>query len=109
VIKGGDAQADEIRHLKRDLARVTEERDFSKNAAACFARESPPSWFAGKPLPGNGSMQGRTYIDLPLQALRMAVWRPKPKAKVMCIPTKAHSSPAMSGKNFLNSTICSPA
>lgn len=28
------------------------------------------------------SMQGRTYADLPLQALRMAVWRHKPKAKV---------------------------
>lgn len=28
------------------------------------------------------SMQGRTYTDLPLQALLMAVWRRKPKAKV---------------------------
>ena len=28
------------------------------------------------------SMQGRTYADLPLQALLMAVWRRKPKAKV---------------------------
>lgn len=27
-------------------------------------------------------MQGRTYTDLPLQALLMAVWRPKPKTKV---------------------------
>lgn len=42
----------------------------------------PLSRFAGKPLPGNGSMQGRTYTDLPLQALLMAVWRRKPKAKV---------------------------
>ena len=40
------------------------------------------SRFAGKPLPGNGSMQGRTYTDLPLQALLMAVWRRKPKTKV---------------------------
>jgi transposase InsO family protein len=42
----------------------------------------PLSRFAGKPLPGNGSMQGRTYTDLPLQALLMAVWRRKPKTKV---------------------------
>ena len=28
------------------------------------------------------SMQGRTYADLPLQALLMAVWRRKPKIKV---------------------------
>ena len=28
------------------------------------------------------SMQGRTYTDLLLQALLMAVWRRKPKAKV---------------------------
>ena len=27
-------------------------------------------------------MQGRTYTDLPLQALLMAVWRRKPKTKV---------------------------
>jgi transposase InsO family protein len=27
------------------------------------------------------SMQGRTYTDLPLQALLMAVWRRKPKTK----------------------------
>jgi putative transposase len=26
-------------------------------------------------------MQGRAYTDLPLQALLMAVWRRKPKAK----------------------------
>ena len=31
VIKEVDAQADEIRRLKRDLARVTEERDILKN------------------------------------------------------------------------------
>jgi transposase len=40
VIKEVDAQADEIRHLKRDLARVTEERDILKKATAYFARES---------------------------------------------------------------------
>lgn len=31
VIQEADAQADEIRRLKRDLARVTEERDILKN------------------------------------------------------------------------------
>ena len=36
-------------------------------------------------------MQGRTYADLPLQALPMAVWRRKPKTKV-----PVHSSPATS-------------
>ena len=52
VIKDVDAQADEIRRLKRDLARVTEERDILKKgppvdatgsrplACAYFARES---------------------------------------------------------------------
>ncbi len=35
-----DAQADEIRRLKRELARVTEERDILKKATAYFARES---------------------------------------------------------------------
>ncbi len=52
VIKEVDAQADEIRRLKRDLARVTEERDILKKglpvdaigsrplAGAEFARES---------------------------------------------------------------------
>ena len=40
VIKEVDAQADEIRRLKRDLARVTEERDILKKATAYFARES---------------------------------------------------------------------
>ncbi len=35
-----DARADEIRRLKRDLARVTEERDILKKATAYFARES---------------------------------------------------------------------
>lgn len=41
VIQEVDAQADEIRRLKRDLARVTEERDILKKATAYFARESP--------------------------------------------------------------------
>ena len=40
AIQEADAQADEIRRLKRDLARVTEERDILKKATAYFARES---------------------------------------------------------------------
>lgn len=40
VIKEVDAQSDEIRRLKRDLARVTEERDILRKATAYFARES---------------------------------------------------------------------
>jgi transposase len=39
VSKGGD-QADEVRQLKRELARVTEERDILKKAAAYFARDA---------------------------------------------------------------------
>ena len=34
-------QTDEIRRLKRELARVTEERDILKKATAFFAKESP--------------------------------------------------------------------
>jgi transposase len=34
------AVTDEIRRLKRDLLRVTEERDILKKATAYFARES---------------------------------------------------------------------
>jgi transposase len=37
--RGGD-QSDEIRQLKRELARVTEERDILKKAAAYFARDA---------------------------------------------------------------------
>ncbi len=40
VIEEVDAQVDEIRRLKRDLARVTAERDIYKKATAYFARES---------------------------------------------------------------------
>jgi transposase len=43
VIQEVDAQADEIRRLKRDLVRVMEERDILKKATAYFARESPLS------------------------------------------------------------------
>lgn len=39
VSKGGD-RADEIRQLKRELARVTEERDILKKAAAYFAKDA---------------------------------------------------------------------
>lgn len=40
VIQEVDAQADEIRRLKLDLLRVTEERDILKKATAYFARET---------------------------------------------------------------------
>lgn len=33
-------EAEELTHLKRELVRVTQERDFLKRAAAFFARES---------------------------------------------------------------------
>ena len=34
------AEAEELMRVKRELARVTQERDFSPRAAACFARAS---------------------------------------------------------------------
>ena len=34
------AEAEELTRVKRELARVTQERDFLKRAAACFAKES---------------------------------------------------------------------
>jgi len=37
---GDDDQAAEIRQLKRELARVTEERDILKKAAAYFAKDA---------------------------------------------------------------------
>lgn len=37
---GGDDKDVEIRRLKRELARVTEERDILKKATAYFAREA---------------------------------------------------------------------
>jgi len=39
-VAGGDEQAAEIRRLKRELARVTEERDILKKATAYFARDA---------------------------------------------------------------------
>lgn len=35
-----DVQADEMRRLKAELKRVTEERDILKKAAVCFAKTS---------------------------------------------------------------------
>ena len=35
------AEAEALTRVKRELVRVTQERDFLKRAAACFARESP--------------------------------------------------------------------
>lgn len=69
------------------------------------------------------SMQSRMTTDLALQALLSAVWRRKPKQKVMIYSpsrdiaaqypagqrTKDHSSPAKSGNRFSASTICSQA
>lgn len=37
---GEDGQAAEVRRLKRELQRVTEERDILKKAAAYFAKDS---------------------------------------------------------------------
>ena len=37
---GQRTEAEEVTHLKRELVRVTQERDFLKRAAAFFARES---------------------------------------------------------------------
>ena len=34
-------EAEALTRVKRELARVTQERDFLTRAAACFARESP--------------------------------------------------------------------
>lgn len=34
------AEAEELVRVKRELARVTQERDFLRRAAACFAKES---------------------------------------------------------------------
>lgn len=39
-IDKGDEQSEEIRRLKRELVRVTEERDILKKAAAYFARDA---------------------------------------------------------------------
>ena len=53
VVQKVDAQADEIRRLKRDLLRVTEVRDILKEATAYFAMVSPPSRGCKHPLPGS--------------------------------------------------------
>ena len=37
---GQRTEAEELTHLKRELVRVTQERDFLKRAAAFFAKES---------------------------------------------------------------------
>lgn len=34
-------EAEELTRVKRELARVTQERDFLRRAAACFAKEPP--------------------------------------------------------------------
>lgn len=40
VVDKGDEQSEEIRRLKRELVRVTEERDILKKAAAYFAKDA---------------------------------------------------------------------
>jgi transposase len=40
VVSGDVSKDAEIRHLKRELVRVTEERDILKNATAYFARDA---------------------------------------------------------------------
>ena len=40
AIDKGDEQSEEIRRLKRELVRVTEERDILKKAAAYFAKDA---------------------------------------------------------------------
>jgi putative transposase len=55
------------------------------------------------------SAQSRMTTDLALQALLAAVWRRKPKAKVMIHSDRAASSPAASGSCSSASTIWRPA
>lgn len=38
---GGTPRDEELARIKRELARVTKERDFLKDAAAYFAKQSP--------------------------------------------------------------------
>ncbi len=38
---GGSARDEEMSRLKRELSKVTKERDFLKDAAAYFAKQSP--------------------------------------------------------------------
>jgi transposase len=40
TIDKGDEQSEEIRRLKRELVRITEERDILKKAAAYFAKDA---------------------------------------------------------------------
>ncbi len=49
-IKATDAQAAEIRRLKQELARVTEERDILKKATAYFAKDANLSAMQASPV-----------------------------------------------------------
>ena len=66
MIQEVDAQADEIRRLRRDLLRVTSGRDILKKATAYFARESPPLAHANMPCRAAGEVcvYRRTPADL---------------------------------------------
>ncbi len=127
-------QATEIKMLKREPARITEERTILKMGETLFAIGSSTKvehityikthegWsylavvidlFSRRVV--GWSMQSRMTTDLALQALLSAVWRRKPKTKVMvhsplsCIAaqyptgqwTKVRNSPAKSGCRFL--------
>ena len=46
-------------------------------------------------------MQGRTYADLPLQALRMTVWRRKPTTKVQVHSDQGSQVTSYGWKEFL--------
>ena len=68
VMQEVDAQADEIRRLKRDLARVTEERDILKKAVV------------GSTGQGNGSFEG---ISRRLEARRFSRPRGEPQGNLI--------------------------
>ena len=82
---GGDDKDAEIRRLKRELVRVTEERDILKLAVVIdlYSRRVV-GW----------SLHSHQTTDVVLQALHMAVWRRKPKNRV---PIHSDSQKIMAG------------
>jgi putative transposase len=55
------------------------------------------------------SMQGRAYTDLPLQALRMAVWRRKPMAKVYVHSDQGSQFTSYEWQEFLEQHSLAPS
>ena len=55
------------------------------------------------------SMQGRTYTDLPLQTLLMAVWRRKPKAKVYVHSDQGAQFTSYEWQEFLEQHYLAPS